>query len=115
IPTPDFTTVQRLDTPVPPGVSADDAFFELLFKNAPTRYEELKRKAAAQEPLPAFHLDGVKLTFAIDADYEVVRSQLAHNVVAVVDGADAQLKNTYVAFGAHYDHVGYAKGELSTA
>ncbi len=52
------------------------------------------------------------LTFNIDADYQVVRTQLAQNVVAVIDGSDPQLKDTYVAFGAHYDHVGYAEGEV---
>ena len=35
---------------------------------------------------------------------------------AIVEGSDPKLKNTYVAFGAHYDHVGYAEGEVvSTA
>ena len=114
LPAPDFTTVQRLDRPIPPSVAASDAFFELLFSEAPTKYDELKRRAAAQEPLPVFRLDGVKLTFNVDADYQVVRTQLAHNVVAIVEGSDAQLKNTYVAFGAHYDHVGYAEGEVVT-
>jgi hypothetical protein len=113
IPTPDFTTVQRLDTPTPPNVTADDRFFEFLFKHAPTKYDELKRKAAAQEPLPSFHLDGVKITFNIDPEYQIVRTQLAHNVVAMVEGSDARLKSTYVAFGAHFDHVGYADGELT--
>ncbi len=115
LPSPDFTTVQRLDAPLPPNVSADDAFFEFLFSHAPTKYEELKRQAAAQEELPSFHLDGVTLTFNIDTDYDVVRTQLAQNVVAVIDGSDPQLKNTYVAFGAHYDHVGYAEGEVVKA
>jgi Zn-dependent M28 family amino/carboxypeptidase len=31
----------------------------------------------------------------------------------VVEGSDPQLKSTYVAFGAHYDHVGYAEGEVT--
>src|SRR5262249_6682108 len=61
-----------------------------------------------------FRLDGVKITFNIDPEYQVVRTQLTHNVVAIVDGSDAQLKNSYVAFGAHYDHVGYAEGEVVT-
>jgi len=112
LPTPDFTTVQRLDSAVPPSVTADDAFFEFLFSRAPVAYDELKRKATAQEPLPSFALDGVKITFNIDADYEIVRTQLSHNVVAVLEGSDPQLKSTYVAFGAHYDHVGYAEGEV---
>jgi len=112
IPPADFTTVQRLDTPLPPNVTADDAFFEFLFSHAPTPYAELKRHAAAQDPLPSFPLAGVTITFNIDADYQVVRTQLTQNVVGIVDGADARLKQTYVAFGAHYDHVGYAEGEV---
>jgi hypothetical protein len=114
IPTPDFTTAQRLDAPIPPSVTASDEFFDFLFSHAPTKYEELKRRAAAQEPLPPFHLDGVTITFNIDADYRVVRTQLTHNVVAMVEGSDPQLKRTFVAFGAHYDHVGYAEGEVET-
>ena len=112
LPTADFTTVQRLDTPIPPSATADDAFFEFLFGHGPAKYDELKRKAAAQEPLPSFALDGVTITFDIDADYEVVRTQLAHNVVGIIEGSDPQLKSSYVAFGAHYDHVGYAEGEV---
>jgi hypothetical protein len=112
LPTPDFTTVQRLETPVPPNLTADDAFFEFLFSRAPTKYDELKRKAEAKEPLPSFALDGVSITFDVDAEYRVVRTQLSQNVVGVLEGSDPQLKAQYVAFGAHYDHVGYAEGEV---
>jgi hypothetical protein len=113
LPTPDFTTVQRLDAPAPPVVAASDAFFEFLFSAAPSKYDELKRKAAAQEPLPSFPLQGVTVTFNVDADYQIVRTQLTHNVVGIVEGSDARLKGSYVAFGAHYDHVGYAEGEVT--
>jgi hypothetical protein len=113
LPAPDFTTAQRLDAPLPPNVSATDAFFEFLFSRAPIAYAELKAKAAAQEPLPAFRLPGVTITFNVDADYQVVRTQLTQNVVGVVEGSDPQLKRTFVAFGAHYDHVGYAEGEVT--
>jgi Zn-dependent M28 family amino/carboxypeptidase len=30
-----------------------------------------------------------------------------------VEGTDQQLKSTYVAVGAHYDHIGYAESELA--
>ena len=86
LPTPDFTTVQRLDSPWTPSATAGDAFFEFLFSHAPTKYDELKRKVDAQEPLAPFRLDGVKLTFNLNDDYEVVRTQLAQNVVAVIEG-----------------------------
>jgi Zn-dependent M28 family amino/carboxypeptidase len=56
----------------------------------------------------------VTLTFSLDDDYEVTRTQLTQNVVAVVEGTDPRLKSTYVALGAHYDHVGYADQELGS-
>ena len=113
LPTADFTTVQRLDTPVPPTVTANDEFFTFLFSQAPQTYDELKRKASAQEELPSFRVPGTTLTFSVDADYQIVRTQLTRNIVGIVDGGDPQLKSTYVAFGAHYDHVGYAEGEVT--
>ena len=109
----DFTTVQRLDHPLPPNVTARDDFFEFLFSNAEVKYAELKEKAAKQEPLPSFTLKGVKLTFNLDADYQVVRTQLTRNVIGVVEGADPKLKDSYVTFSAHYDHVGYADGAVT--
>ena len=69
-----------------------------------------KQKAANQEPLPPFALKGVKITVNVDADYTVVRTRLTHNVVGIVEGSDPKLKDTYVAYGAHYDHVGYREG-----
>ena len=104
----DFTTSRRLDQPVAPEVSGSDEMLTFLFSRAPVSYEELKRKAAAQEPLPSFRLNDVTVTVDIDADYEIVRTQLSHNVIGIVEGGDARLKDTYVAIGAHYDHIGYA-------
>lgn len=105
----DFTTVQRYEQPVVPTLTAQDAFFEFLFSGADVKYAELKDKAVRQEPLPQIALKGVKLTINVDADYAVVRTRLTRNVVGIVAGSDARLKDTYVAFGAHYDHVGYSE------
>src|SRR6185503_8115203 len=109
---PDFTTVERLDKLVPPAIRAKDAFLEFLFSRAPVKYDELKRKAQARDPLPTFRLDAVTLTFDVDTEYEIVRTQLTQNIVGIVEGSDPVLKHTYVALGAHYDHVGYADGEM---
>jgi hypothetical protein len=106
----DFTTVQRYDTKVPPAVGAQDEFFEFLFSGSDLKYADLKQKAANREPLPPFALKGVKITFNVDADYTVVRTRYTHNVVGIVEGSDPKLKDTYVLYGAHYDHVGYSQG-----
>jgi hypothetical protein len=103
----DFETVQRFDTKVAPAVSASEDFFEFLFSGSDVKYAELKQKADAQEPLPPFALKGVKLTINVDAEYTVLRTQLTHNVVGMIEGTDPKLKDTYVLYGAHYDHIGY--------
>ncbi|OFW03240.1 MAG: hypothetical protein A3H96_19255 [Acidobacteria bacterium RIFCSPLOWO2_02_FULL_67_36] len=103
----DFTTVQRYDQPVTPTLTATDDFFEFLFSGSDVKYAELKDKATGQEALPPFALKGVKVTVNVAADYTIVRTRLSHNVVGIVPGSDPKLKDTYVAFGAHYDHIGY--------
>ena len=113
VPDGDFTTVQRLDQPIPPAVSAQDELFEFLLSGSETKYADLKAKAAAGESLSGFTLKNVRITFNLDADYEVVRTQYTRNVVGVIEGSDAKLKDTYVLYGAHYDHVGYAEGGIA--
>jgi Peptidase family M28 len=105
----DFTTVQRYDLPVAPSLTAQDEFLDFLFSGSDMKYSDLKELAAKQEPLPPFALKGVKMTISVDADYAVVRTQLTHNVVAIIPGTDAKLKDSYVAFGAHLDHIGYSQ------
>jgi Peptidase family M28 len=105
--TGDFTTVQRYDRPVAPAVTAQDDFFEFLFSGSDTTYAALKEAASKREPLPHFALKNVKITIDVDADYNVVSTRLTRNVVGIVEGSDPKLKDTYVMFGAHYDHVGY--------
>jgi hypothetical protein len=105
----DFTTVQRYDKPVAPSLTAQDEFLEFLFSGSDIKYSELKELVTKQEPIAPFALKGVTMTFNVDADYTIVRTQLTHNVVAIIPGTDAKLKDEYVAFGAHYDHVGYSQ------
>ena len=106
----DFTTVQRYDSVVTPQLSAQDAFFEFLFSGSDVKYAEIKAKADKREPLPRFALKGVKMTINVDAEYQAVRTRRTNNVVGIIEGSDPKLKDTYVAFGAHYDHVGYREG-----
>jgi hypothetical protein len=102
----DFQTVQRLDNKVPPQITASDAFFEFLFSAAGQNYADIKAKADKQEALPPIALDA-SITINVDADYTVVQTRLTRNVVGIVPGMDAKLRDSYVLFGAHYDHVGY--------
>jgi len=112
VPGVDFTTAARLDSPLPANITANDDFLEFLFSGSEIQYEALKAKAQQQEDLPRFTLKGVTLTFNLDADYQVVNTRYTRNVVGIVEGTDGRLKDAYVAFGAHYDHLGYFQGAL---
>jgi hypothetical protein len=103
----DFQTARNVNLPVPPQITATDEFFEFLFAGSGYTYEALKALAAKQEPLPEIALGDVRITITVDADYETVQTRLTRNVVGVVRGTDAKLRDTYVGLGAHYDHVGY--------
>lgn len=103
----DFTTVQRYQDPAPPSVPAQDDFFEFLFSGSDVKYAELKDRAARREPIAPFAIRNAKITFNVDPQYSVVRTQLTRNVVGIVEGSDPKLKDTYVLYGAHYDHTGY--------
>src|SRR5262249_19856975 len=109
---PDFTTTQRLDAEGTPSITSSDEFLEFIFSASAVTYTARKAKAQQQEDLPKFILKGVTLTFDLDADYQVVNTRYTRNVVGIVEGTDSRLKDTYVAFGAHYDHVGYLQGIL---
>jgi hypothetical protein len=111
--TVDFTTVERYDLPVPPALTATDDFFEFLFSGSDVKYADLKDRISRREPLSALDLKGVKITVNVDVNYTVERTRLTRNVVGIVPGTDPALRDTYVGFGAHYDHVGYVETSAS--
>ena len=103
----DFTTVENYQRKIPPQLTAQDEFFDFLFSGSSVKYADLKEKAARREALPRVVLKGTTITINVDADYEVVRTRRTSNVVGIIEGADPKLKDTYVAYGAHYDHTGF--------
>jgi hypothetical protein len=105
--TPDFTTVQRVDGIVPPQFTGDEAFFQALFAGSPVKFDDIKAKAEKGEPISPVSFPA-KITFNIDNSYEQISEQIAHNVVGLIEGSDPALKDTYVLFGAHLDHIGYS-------
>jgi hypothetical protein len=103
----DFQTSRNLDLPIPPQITASDAFFDFVFAGTGHSYATLRELAAKQEPLPEITLRDVRITITVDAEYERVQTRLTRNVVGLVRGSDARLRDTYVAIGAHLDHTGY--------
>jgi hypothetical protein len=101
-------TPYSLDRLVTPQFTGDETFFEALFAGGPVTFADLKARADKGEPLTAMAMPGVKVTVNIDNTYEVVYEQLSRNVVGMIEGADPKLKDRYVIYGAHLDHVGYS-------
>jgi hypothetical protein len=103
----DFTTVQNVQLPVTPNFTGDETFFEFLLSASPTKFDDLKALAAKGAATP-FAINA-KVTVNVDNTFEVVSQQLAHNVVGMIEGSDPKLKDTYVMYGAHLDHIGYSQ------
>ncbi len=107
LPPADLTTVQKVDNIVPPQFSGDETFFEALFAGGPVKFADVLAKAQKGEPIPPVTLPA-KVTIKIDNTFTVVSEQLTRNVVGMIEGSDPKLKDTYVMFGAHLDHIGYS-------
>jgi hypothetical protein len=107
---PSFSTVLPVDAVRAPVLTADETIFRALLDRAPMSFDDLQARASRGDALPMFSLPDVSVTIAVDQSYEVVRKDLTQNVVAMVEGSDPVLKDTYVFFGAHLDHVGYSTG-----
>jgi hypothetical protein len=106
--TVDLTSVENMAKMVTPNFSGDETFFDALFQAAPVRFADIRAKAEKGEPIEPMSVPA-KVTITIENQYEVLSEQITHNVVGVVEGSDPALKNTYVLFGAHLDHVGYSQ------
>ena len=72
-----------------------------LFAATGHDYEALKQAAATREfrPVPL----GAQASFTIDSELRHVDSR---NVVALLPGADPKLRNEYLVYSAHWDHLG---------
>jgi Zn-dependent M28 family amino/carboxypeptidase len=56
-----------------------------------------------------FKKNGVKPYFTSYNDTLSNFKQTTYNVIGYIEGTDPVLKNEFVVFGAHYDHIGIAK------
>jgi hypothetical protein len=70
--------------------------------DSPYSLEQLLALDKDKKPLPKFPIPG-KIRGKVALEKSKVTSE---NVVALLPGADAQLKNEYVLFSAHLDHIG---------
>ncbi|WP_250846895.1 M28 family metallopeptidase [Aquisphaera insulae] len=79
----------------------DLATAQALCKATGKDYADLKAKALSRDFRPVEL--GAKANIAIEARSRLVQS---HNVIARLEGSDPALKDEYVIFTAHWDHLG---------
>jgi Zn-dependent M28 family amino/carboxypeptidase len=90
---------QLLNAPVNP------AHAEKLFTGSGHTFKEILDLANAGKPLPKFPLQG-----RIRSNVTVKRTpSQSDNVVGILPGTDAKLRNEYVVVTAHLDHLGVGK------
>ena len=72
-----------------------------LFAMAGQNYAALKKQAATRQfkPVPL----GVQATMGISTTLRTIDSK---NVIAKLEGSDSKLKDEYVVYSAHWDHLG---------
>ncbi len=86
-------------------VTVNPAHSDKWFAGSGHTFREILDAANTNKPLPHFAIPArLKATAAVKQD-EVV----SQNVVAVLPGRDPKLKEEYVAFTAHLDHLGIGK------
>ena len=72
-----------------------------LFSSCGQDYDKLKTAAAGRDFRPVFL--GAKASFTID---NTLRNVASRNIVALLPGTDPKLKDEYVIYTAHWDHLG---------
>jgi len=84
------------------GATINPAHAEQFFAASGHTFAELLTLVDQGKPLPRFPLH-IRLLATEQMKTSEVESQ---NVIGVLPGSDATLKNEYVVFGAHLDHLG---------
>jgi hypothetical protein len=87
-----------------PDITLAPKMADALFQGEKHSSDEILKSMSGSSPVEAFELDPAKrLSLTISGQDESLNTQ---NVVGLIEGGDRNLKNEYVAIGAHYDHVG---------
>jgi hypothetical protein len=108
--TSEITTVDRLDGLVPPSITADETVFDFLFSGSGQTLRSIRERADAGDAVAPGALARLSVTFNVDNSFEVLSTRTTANVVGMVEGADQSMRESYVIFGAHLDHVGASRG-----
>lgn len=96
---------QRTYPAIQGSATLSDSAARLLFAGAPVPFDDMLRKARQNQP-QAFALP---VSVRIQTQTDVVEDVPGQNVVALLSGSDPVLKNEYIVYVAHIDHLGIGR------
>jgi hypothetical protein len=96
--------------PPVPYITASLKLVDAIFAGEKTGVSTMSVRTSADSSKPFELSPSKKVTVTIGVRIEKLSSQ---NVVAVMEGSDKKLKDEYVGFGAHYDHIGLRSEPLN--
>ncbi len=103
----DFLYMEKFKGPVQKGIPVfyvRQKVAAAILKGGDSSIDSLMASVAAGKPMAAFDVKSIANVEMVSTP-NIVRKR-TQNVVASFEGSDPALKEEYVAFGAHYDHIG---------
>lgn len=96
---------QRTYPAIKGAASLGDSTARLLFANAPTSFSDAIKQANKNRP-QAFPLN---VSVRMQTQTDLVEDVAGFNLVSLLPGTDPVLKNEYVVYVAHLDHLGIGR------
>ncbi len=87
------------------GAYLSEGAAKILFKDAPRTLEAVYADLEEDKSPAGFALKG-KVSLSRKSQHEQISSP---NVIGMLEGSDPELKNEYVVYSAHSDHIGFSK------
>lgn len=96
-------SVGRTENPKLPVIHAKQAFLEAVLEGTDARAAKLQDVLDQMRQPVSFTVRGKMVSIGVRLR---VPTTTTDNVVGLLEGGDAKLKDEYIVVGAHYDHVG---------
>ena len=99
--------IRGMQGPVVPVIEVHERALGALLRTTGINPAELRGKTFTSKPVTG-------LTVMIDLKETILESGSAPNTIGILEGTDPQLKNEYLVFSAHMDHVGISAGRADS-
>lgn len=101
-------TVLELSEGAPPAIEVHERALSEVLAAADLNSEEIRTADAFVTQ------DLTALTIDVEMVQKILSEETAPNTIGILEGSDPQLKNEYVVYSAHMDHVGIRSGQADS-